>query len=77
MSVYHLDESLAAMGLAYPVPAAPAANPVPNPVPANPLPAPHAPDVPAYPVPEWADNRQRSVMEPPYHSRLNRLVLDK
>ena len=33
--------------------------------------------VPAYPVPEWADNRQRSVMEPPYHSRLNRLVLDK
>ena len=35
MSVYHLDESLAAMGLAYPVPAAPAATPVPNPVPAN------------------------------------------
>ena len=46
MSVYHLDESLAAMGLAYPVPAAPAATPVPNPVPANPLPAPHVPDVP-------------------------------
>ena len=46
MSVYHLDESLAAMGLAYPVPAAPAANPVPNPVPANPLPASHVPDVP-------------------------------
>ena len=33
--------------------------------------------VPAYPVPEWADNRQRSVMEPPYHSRLNRPILDK
>ena len=45
MSGDQLDESLAAMGLAYPVPAAPAANPVPNPVPANPLPAPQ-PDVP-------------------------------
>ena len=33
--------------------------------------------VPAYPVPERADNRQRSVMEPPYHSRLNRPILDK
>ena len=33
--------------------------------------------VPAYPIPEWADERQRRVMEPPYHSRLNRPFLDK
>jgi ectoine hydroxylase-related dioxygenase (phytanoyl-CoA dioxygenase family) len=32
--------------------------------------------VPAYRVPDWADERQRAVMEPPYHSRLNRPVLD-
>ncbi|MEC8894621.1 MAG: phytanoyl-CoA dioxygenase family protein [Candidatus Poribacteria bacterium] len=33
--------------------------------------------VPAYAIPEWADERQRSVMEPPYHTRLNRPVLDQ
>jgi ectoine hydroxylase-related dioxygenase (phytanoyl-CoA dioxygenase family) len=33
--------------------------------------------VPAYPVPEWADDRLRAVMEPPYHSRLNRPVLEE
>ena len=33
--------------------------------------------VPAYPMPEWANERQRVVMEPPYHSRLNRPVLDE
>ena len=33
--------------------------------------------VPAHPVPEWADERQQSVMEPPYHSRLNRPFLDQ
>jgi ectoine hydroxylase-related dioxygenase (phytanoyl-CoA dioxygenase family) len=32
--------------------------------------------VPAYPMPEWADERQRAVMQPPYHSRLNRPVLE-
>ncbi len=31
--------------------------------------------VPAYPVPEWANESQRAVMEPPYHSRLNRPIL--
>ena len=33
--------------------------------------------VPAYPVPEWANERQRAAMEPPYHSRLDRPVLDE
>ncbi len=33
--------------------------------------------VPAYPMPAWADERQRAVMEPPYHTRLNRPVLEK
>ena len=33
--------------------------------------------VPAYAIPEWADERQRSVMEPPYNTRLNRPVLDQ
>ena len=33
--------------------------------------------VPAYPIPEWANERQRAVMEPPYHTRLNRPVLDE
>lgn len=33
--------------------------------------------VPAYPIPEWADERQRAVMQPPYHSRLNRPLLDE
>ncbi|RKU26203.1 hypothetical protein C6499_13895 [Candidatus Poribacteria bacterium] len=32
--------------------------------------------VPAYEIPEWANERQRAVMEPPYHSRLNRPVLE-
>lgn len=32
--------------------------------------------VPAYPVPDWANERQRSVMEPPYHSSLNRPFLE-
>ena len=33
--------------------------------------------VPAYPMPEWADERERAVMEPPYHTRLKRPVLDE
>jgi ectoine hydroxylase-related dioxygenase (phytanoyl-CoA dioxygenase family) len=33
--------------------------------------------IPAYPVPEWANERQRAVMEPPYHTRLDRPVLDE
>ena len=33
--------------------------------------------VPAYQVPEWANERQRAVMEPPYHSRLNRPFLEE
>ena len=33
--------------------------------------------VPAYPIPDWADKRHRAAMEPPYHSRLNRPVLDE
>ncbi len=33
--------------------------------------------VPAYPIPEWANERERTVMEPPYHTRLNRPVLDE
>lgn len=33
--------------------------------------------VPAYPVPEWADERLRAVMQPPYHTRLSRPVLDE
>ena len=33
--------------------------------------------VPAYPIPEWANERQRAVMEPPYHTRLNRPVLEE
>ena len=33
--------------------------------------------VPAYPMPEWANERQRAVMEPPYHTRLDRPVLDE
>ena len=31
--------------------------------------------VPAYEMPDWANERQRAVMEPPYHSRLNRPIL--
>ena len=31
--------------------------------------------VPAYPMPEWANERHRTVMEPPYHSRLDRPVM--
>ncbi len=33
--------------------------------------------VPAYTIPEWANDRQRAVMEPPYHSRLNRPTLEE
>ena len=33
--------------------------------------------VPAYPIPDWADERQRAVMQPPYHTRLNRPILDE
>lgn len=33
--------------------------------------------VPVYPVPEWAEERHRAVMQPPYHTRLNRPVLDE
>jgi hypothetical protein len=33
--------------------------------------------MPAFPVPEWADERQRAVMQPPYHTRLNRPVLEE
>ncbi len=33
--------------------------------------------IPAYPVPEWANERQRAVMEPPYQTRLDRPVLDE
>jgi hypothetical protein len=33
--------------------------------------------VPAYPIPEWANERQKAVMEPPYHTRLDRPVLDE
>lgn len=29
-----------------------------------------------YDVPEWANERQRAVMEPPYHTRLNRPTLE-
>ena len=32
--------------------------------------------VPASPVPDWADERQRRVMEPPYNSILNRPFLE-
>ncbi len=32
--------------------------------------------VPAHGVPEWADERVSKVMEPPYHTRLNRPVLE-
>jgi ectoine hydroxylase-related dioxygenase (phytanoyl-CoA dioxygenase family) len=32
--------------------------------------------VPAHPVPDWADERQRAVMEPPYHLRLDRPFLE-
>ena len=32
--------------------------------------------VPAFSVPDWADERQRRVMEPPYHSILNRPFLE-
>jgi ectoine hydroxylase-related dioxygenase (phytanoyl-CoA dioxygenase family) len=32
--------------------------------------------VPAPPVPEWADERTRKVLEPPYHTRLDRPVLE-
>jgi hypothetical protein len=31
--------------------------------------------VPSYPVPAWANERQRAVMEPPYHARLQRPIL--
>ncbi|MGA1199039.1 MAG: hypothetical protein ACO36I_21300, partial [Candidatus Latescibacterota bacterium] len=30
-----------------------------------------------YDIPEWANERQRAVMEPPYHTRLNRPTLEK
>ena len=33
--------------------------------------------VPAPVVPEWADERQRAVLQPPYHTRLNRPVLEE
>ena len=33
--------------------------------------------VKAYPVPEWANDRQRAVMEAPYHTRLSRPVLEE
>ena len=33
--------------------------------------------VPAYEMPEWANERQRAVMEKPYHNRLDRPVLDE
>lgn len=33
--------------------------------------------VSAYPIPEWANERQRAVMEQPYHTRLNRPVLEE
>ncbi|MDA0747143.1 MAG: phytanoyl-CoA dioxygenase family protein [bacterium] len=33
--------------------------------------------VPAKPAPEWADERVRVVMEPPYHTRLKRPVLEE
>jgi ectoine hydroxylase-related dioxygenase (phytanoyl-CoA dioxygenase family) len=33
--------------------------------------------VPAYPMPDWADERQRAVMQPPYHTRLNRPVIEE
>lgn len=33
--------------------------------------------VKAYDTPEWANERQRAVMEPPYHTRLNRPTLDE
>jgi hypothetical protein len=32
--------------------------------------------MPAPDIPEWADERTRKVMEPPYHTRLNRPVLE-
>ena len=32
--------------------------------------------VPAYTMPPWADERQRAVMEPPYHPKLNRPVIE-
>jgi hypothetical protein len=32
--------------------------------------------VPASDMPEWADERVKKVMEPPYHTRLNRPVLE-
>jgi ectoine hydroxylase-related dioxygenase (phytanoyl-CoA dioxygenase family) len=31
----------------------------------------------AYDIPEWANERQRAVMEPPYHTRLNRPTLEE
>ena len=31
----------------------------------------------AYDTPEWANERQRAVMEPPYHTRLNRPTLEE
>jgi ectoine hydroxylase-related dioxygenase (phytanoyl-CoA dioxygenase family) len=36
----------------------------------------HMAYVPASGVPEWADERVSKVMEPPYHTRLNRPVLE-
>jgi ectoine hydroxylase-related dioxygenase (phytanoyl-CoA dioxygenase family) len=33
--------------------------------------------VPPYEIPEWANERQRAVMEKPYHTRLDRPVLDE
>ena len=33
--------------------------------------------VPAPLVPEWADERQRAVLQPPYHTRLDRPVLEE
>ena len=33
--------------------------------------------VPSYDIPEWANERERAVMEKPYHSRLNRPFLEE
>ena len=33
--------------------------------------------VKAYDMPEWANERQRAVMEPPYHSRLDRPTIEE
>jgi hypothetical protein len=33
--------------------------------------------VPVKPAPEWANERQKAAMEPPYHNRLNRPLLEE